>query len=192
MWKITEMRQPQLSSDLIRIMEQRLSAIEHRTGSLLNLINQVILITVVEIIIGLPFIFSFCVFFWWWYWRGSLWNLKEHLQRNCCYFVVLNEDSQKRHRQSMRGPIKSWGNSVAVWTLLLTWGPSRRYRHCYYYSLLNNCCCVLLSVLILLFFCWKCSWAISNCEYVKILLESWCLISCINSWWDFRVDTAHV
>lgn len=87
MWKITEMRQPQLSSDLIRIMEQRLSAIEHRTGSLLNLINQVILITVVEIIIGLPFIFSFCVFFWWWYWRGSLWNLKEHLQRNCCYFV---------------------------------------------------------------------------------------------------------
>ncbi|KAB1202676.1 Peptide chain release factor 1 [Morella rubra] len=35
-----EMRQPQLSSDLIRIMEQRLSAIEHRTGSLLNLINQ--------------------------------------------------------------------------------------------------------------------------------------------------------
>ncbi|GMY17150.1 peptide chain release factor 1 [Fagus crenata] len=34
------MQQPQLSADLVRIMEQRLSAIEHRTACLHNLINR--------------------------------------------------------------------------------------------------------------------------------------------------------
>ncbi|XP_050265842.1 peptide chain release factor 1, mitochondrial isoform X1 [Quercus robur] len=35
-----QQQQPQLSADLVRIMEQRLSAIEHRTTCLYNLINQ--------------------------------------------------------------------------------------------------------------------------------------------------------
>jgi peptide chain release factor 1 len=40
---MTEVQQPQLSPDLVRIMERRLSAIEHRSACLHNLINQVIL-----------------------------------------------------------------------------------------------------------------------------------------------------
>uniref|UniRef100_A0A7N2N5W3 Peptide chain release factor domain-containing protein n=1 Tax=Quercus lobata TaxID=97700 RepID=A0A7N2N5W3_QUELO len=35
-----QQQQPQLSADLVRIMEQRLSAVEHRTTCLYNLINQ--------------------------------------------------------------------------------------------------------------------------------------------------------
>ncbi|KAK9983480.1 hypothetical protein SO802_033005 [Lithocarpus litseifolius] len=38
--EVQQQQQPQLSADLVRIMEQRLSAIEHRTTCLYNLINQ--------------------------------------------------------------------------------------------------------------------------------------------------------
>uniref|UniRef100_A0A2N9FP92 Uncharacterized protein n=1 Tax=Fagus sylvatica TaxID=28930 RepID=A0A2N9FP92_FAGSY len=50
--KRTEVQQqPQLSADLVRIMEQRLSAIKHRTACFHNLINRFHLSDIDELII---------------------------------------------------------------------------------------------------------------------------------------------
>lgn len=53
---ITEV-QPQLSPDLLNIMEQRLSAIEYRTACLNNLLNKVLQLRCLFIYLSLFFLF---------------------------------------------------------------------------------------------------------------------------------------
>lgn len=110
--------QPQLSTELMKIMEQRMLAIERRSTCLENLMNQVIIVSSFPVLhcnvcLYMGFTFKEIVIV-----PGTL------LVTFCpgfnmvinCIIVMLIEDSQKPHQLSIQGQIKSSGNSGVQWT----------------------------------------------------------------------------